>query len=58
MISDIANPQRQALDPIDVALDPLGFGLENYDVVGRWREEDAGKPIDARGVLPDLQLDL
>jgi len=34
-------------------IDPLGFGLENYDVVGRWREQDAGKPIDARGVLPD-----
>lgn len=31
----------------------MGFGLENYDVVGRWREQDAGKPIDARGVLPD-----
>ena len=34
-------------------IDPLGFGLENYDVVGRWREQDAGKPIDTRGVLPD-----
>ena len=34
-------------------IDPMGFGLENYDVVGRWREQDAGKPIDARGVLPD-----
>ncbi len=34
-------------------IDPFGFGLENYDVLGRWRTEDAGKPIDARGVLPD-----
>jgi hypothetical protein len=34
-------------------IDPLGFGLENYDVLGRWRTEDAGKPIDAKGVLPD-----
>ena len=33
--------------------DPIGFGLENYDVLGRWRTEDAGKPIDAKGVLPD-----
>lgn len=34
-------------------IDPLGFGLENYDVLGRWRTEDAGKPIDAKGVMPD-----
>ena len=34
-------------------IDPLGFGLENYDSVGRWRETDAGQPIDASGVLPD-----
>jgi hypothetical protein len=34
-------------------IDPLGFGLENYDVVGRWRTEDAGKPVDTAGVLPD-----
>jgi hypothetical protein len=34
-------------------IDPLGFALENYDVLGRWRTEDAGRPIDARGELPD-----
>jgi hypothetical protein len=34
-------------------IDPLGFGLENFDVLGRWRTEDAGKPIDAKGELPD-----
>jgi hypothetical protein len=34
-------------------IDPLGFGLENYDVLGRWRETEAGKPIDAKGELPD-----
>jgi hypothetical protein len=34
-------------------IDPIGFGLENFDVLGRWREEDSGKPIDAKGVLPD-----
>lgn len=33
-------------------IDPIGFGLENYDAIGRWRTEDAGKPIDARGELP------
>ena len=34
-------------------IDPLGFALENYDVIGRWRTEDGGQPIDARGELPD-----
>jgi hypothetical protein len=34
-------------------IDPFGFALENYDVIGRWRAEDAGQPIDARGQLPD-----
>jgi mono/diheme cytochrome c family protein len=33
-------------------MDPLGFGLENYDPLGRWRTTDAGQPIDASGVLP------
>ena len=35
-------------------LDPMGFSLENYDVLGRWREEEAsGHPIDASASLPD-----
>ncbi|WP_161604554.1 DUF1592 domain-containing protein [Roseiconus nitratireducens] len=34
------------------AMDPLGFGLENFDVLGRWRTEADGVPIDASGVLP------
>jgi len=34
-------------------IDPLGFALENYDVMGRWRTTDAGKPIDAKGELQD-----
>ena len=33
-------------------MDPLGFGLENYDVLGRWRSEVDGQPIDASGELP------
>ena len=28
-------------------LDPLGFALENFDAIGRWREDDDGAPIDA-----------
>ncbi|HUQ91679.1 MAG TPA: DUF1592 domain-containing protein [Bryobacteraceae bacterium] len=34
-------------------IDPLGFALENYDPIGRWREEDAGKPVDNSGELID-----
>ena len=34
-------------------MDPIGFGLENFDAVGKWRAIDAGAPIDASGVLPD-----
>jgi Protein of unknown function (DUF1592)/Protein of unknown function (DUF1588)/Protein of unknown function (DUF1585)/Protein of unknown function (DUF1595)/Protein of unknown function (DUF1587)/Planctomycete cytochrome C len=33
-------------------IDPLGDGLENFDAVGRWRVEQAGKPLDATGKLP------
>ena len=34
-------------------IDPLGFALENFDAVGRWRVEDNGKPVDNTGQLPD-----
>ena len=33
--------------------DPVGFALENYDAVGRWRTLDAGSPIDPSGTLFD-----
>ena len=36
-------------------IDPLGFGLENFDVLGRWRDSDGGRPIDAQGTLPSGQ---
>ncbi len=32
-------------------MDPLGFGLENFDATGRWRDEIGGKPVDAAGQL-------
>jgi len=34
-------------------MDPLGFGLENYDAVGAWRTMDGKFPIDSSGVLPN-----
>jgi hypothetical protein len=33
-------------------MDPLGFGLENFDGIGRWRDTDNGQPIDNAGKLP------
>lgn len=33
------------------ALDPIGFGLENFDAIGRYREKDNGLPIDSSGQL-------
>ena len=33
-------------------MDPLGFGLEHFDVLGRWRDQDRDQPIDAKGKLP------
>ena len=34
-------------------MDPVGFALENYDAVGRWRTTEADVPIDASGTLFD-----
>lgn len=33
-------------------MDPLGFALENYNAIGKWRTHDANQPIDASGQLP------
>jgi len=33
-------------------IDPIGFGLEHFDAVGRWRDTDSGVAIDATGNLP------
>jgi hypothetical protein len=35
-----------------VMLDPIGYGLENFDGVGSWRDTENGKPVDASGELP------
>jgi mono/diheme cytochrome c family protein len=34
-------------------MDPLGFALENYDAIGRWRTQDGKFPIDPSGALPN-----
>jgi hypothetical protein len=48
---------RHRADPVCAGchsrMDPLGFALENFDALGQWRAEEAGKPIDNSGELPD-----
>jgi hypothetical protein len=34
-------------------MDPVGFALENFDAVGRWRTMDEGHPVDCAGGFPD-----
>jgi mono/diheme cytochrome c family protein len=34
-------------------MDPLGFGLENYDGIGKWRIRDGKFPVDSSGTLPN-----
>ncbi len=34
-------------------MDPVGFALENFDAVGRWRTTEDRQPVDASGGLPD-----
>ena len=45
-----ANPKCA---PCHLGMDAIGFGLENYDALGAWRERDAGLPLDTSGTLPD-----
>ena len=49
--------EQHRADPICASchkrMDPLGFGLENFDAVGAWRTTDGTVPIDPSGTLPD-----
>lgn len=38
-------------------IDPLGFGLENFDAVGKYRSLENGKPVDATGQLDGVPFD-
>jgi hypothetical protein len=33
-------------------MDPIGFSLENFDAIGRWRDTEDSQPIDATGNFP------
>jgi hypothetical protein len=39
-----------------VFIDDIGFGMEHYDPVGRWRDDDNGHTIDPTGILRDLEF--
>jgi hypothetical protein len=49
--------EQHRADPVCAScharMDPLGFAMENFDGVGKWRAEDAGHAIDVSGTLPD-----
>lgn len=36
-------------------IDPIGFGFEHYDAIGRWRTEENGLPVDASGSLGSVE---
>jgi hypothetical protein len=38
-------------------MDPIGFVFEHYDAVGRWRDTDGDKPVDASGYLDGTDVD-
>ncbi len=50
MIQHRANP---ACASCHSRMDPIGFAMENFDAVGRWRDLDSGNAIDASGTFPD-----
>jgi mono/diheme cytochrome c family protein len=50
MIRHRANP---ACASCHARMDPIGFAMENFDAVGRWRDADGENGIDASGAFPD-----
>src|ERR1043166_1573503 len=60
LVANLTLRQRTELHRTDAVcanchktLDPIGFGLENFDAIGRWRDrDDTGGAIDAAGELP------
>ena len=48
-----AHRQNAVCASCHAQMDPIGFALENFDAIGKWRESEFGLPIDATGALPD-----
>jgi hypothetical protein len=38
-------------------MDPLGFGFEEFDLIGRYRSKEGDQPIDARGEVMNTDVD-
>jgi hypothetical protein len=38
-------------------MDPIGFGLESFDSLGRYRTQENGQPVDAQGMLVKTDVD-
>ncbi len=49
LAAHVANPSCAACHN---RLDPLGLAFEHFDAIGRWREHEGGRPVDATGTLP------
>ena len=47
-----AHRDNPACASCHMTIDPVGFALENYDALGRWRDYDDGLAVDATGGLP------
>jgi mono/diheme cytochrome c family protein len=45
--------QNPACASCHAVMDPIGFALENYDLIGKWRDTDGGVPVNASGTLFD-----
>jgi hypothetical protein len=50
-----AHRQNAVCASCHTKMDPLGFGLENLNAIGAWRDEDGKFPVDASGMLPGGQ---
>ena len=48
-----AHRENPACASCHKAMDPIGFGLENFNAVGQWRVLDTGYPVDSAGNMPD-----
>jgi hypothetical protein len=48
----ISHVQEPACAACHNVFDPIGFAMENYDPIGRWRKQDKGKDIDPSGTIP------
>ena len=47
-----AHRQNPACSVCHSMMDPTGISLENFDAIGRWRDTEGGKAVDARGSIP------